>query len=157
MERWVGKIAVVTGASAGIGSAIVKDLAKAGVIVIGLARRVERVEAIKQEVPSFADNIHAYHCDVSNEQSILSAFDWIEKKFGGVHILVNNAGLTKYTTLLDPNNGQSLTDIVNTNILGLLFCTREAFKSMNKRDEDFGYIININRYGIIIYLKKRII
>lgn len=146
MERWVGKIAVVTGASAGIGAATVKDLAKAGLIVIGLARRVERVEALKQEVPEFAKNIHAYQCDVSDEHAITSAFEWIEKKFGGVHILVNNAGLTKHTTLLDPNNGPSLTEIVNTNILGLLFCTREAFKSMNKRDEDFGYIININRY-----------
>lgn len=146
MERWIGKIAVVTGASAGIGSAIVKDLAKAGVIVIGLARRLELVEAIKQQVPNdIAKNIHAYHCDVANEQSILSAFDWVEKKFGAVHILINNAGLAKYTMLLDPNNGQNLTDTVNTNILGLLFCTREAFKSMSKRDDDLGYIININR------------
>lgn len=150
MNRWIGKIAVVTGASAGIGAAIVKDLAKSGVIVVGLARRVNHVEALKKEVPKFAGNIHAYECDVSKEESILAAFQWIEKKFGGVNILVNNAGMTKHTTLLQSDNSQALTDIVNTNILGLLFCTREAYKLMTKID-DYGYIININRYLFIFF------
>lgn len=148
MNRWTGKIAVVTGASAGIGAAIVKDLAKSGVIVIGLARRVKCVEALKKEVPTFAGNIHAYECDVSKESSILAAFQWIEKKFGGVNILVNNAGMTKHTTLLQSDNSQASTDIVNTNILGLLFCTREPYKSMSKLG-DYGYIININRYCLL--------
>lgn len=152
MNRWTGKIAVVTGSSAGIGAAIVKDLAKSGLIVIGLARRVQCIEDLKKEVSKFSGNIHAFECDVSKEASILSAFQWIEKKFGGVNILVNNAGMTKHTTLLQSGNSQDLTDIVNTNILGLLFCTREAYKSMTKID-DYGYIININRFVYINYLK----
>lgn len=156
MNRWNGKIAVVTGASAGIGAAIVKDLATHGIIVVGLARRVNHVEALKKQVPKFAANIHAYECDVSKEESILAAFQWIEKKFGGVNILVNNAGMTRHTTLLQAGNTQDLTDIVNTNILGLLFCTRESYRLMTKLN-DYGHIININRYLFIVSYNLQII
>lgn len=62
MERWVGKVAVVTGSSAGIGAQIVIDLANAGLIVVGLARRVERVEELKSKSKG---TIHALQCDVT--------------------------------------------------------------------------------------------
>jgi NADP+-dependent farnesol dehydrogenase len=93
MEKWRGKVAVVTGASAGIGAAIVRDLAKNGVTVVGLARRVEKIEEIARDFPVEYGKVHAYHCDVSNLQTIRDAFKWIEEKFGVVNILVNNAGI----------------------------------------------------------------
>lgn len=144
MDRWRGKIAVVTGASAGIGASIVKDLAKAGLIVIGLARRADKIEELKIELKNVSGEIHSHQCDITSEESIKTTFNWIIEKFGGINILINNAGIFRYTSLLDENNGQSITDTVNTNLLGLLFCTREAFKSMNKSSED-AHIINISR------------
>ncbi|XP_055713459.1 farnesol dehydrogenase-like [Phlebotomus papatasi] len=145
MDRWVNKVAVVTGASSGIGAAIVKDLAISGMIVIGLARRVERVEAMKNDLPeNVRKNLHAVKCDVMNEDEIVKTFALIEEKFGGVDVLVNNAGiLDSSIRLIDEDNSSTIRNTVNTNILGVVFCTREAFKSMKKRSLA-GHIVHIN-------------
>lgn len=95
MEKWEGKLAVVTGASAGIGAAILRDLAKVGINVIGLARRVEKVEEIIEELGEVRGKVYAHKCDVSDEESVKSAFKWIEDKFGSFQILVNNAGIER--------------------------------------------------------------
>lgn len=75
MEKWIGKTAVVTGASAGIGAQIVVDFAKKGINVIGLARRPEKVEEIAKDLGKSAGKIYAFKCDVSNRQSIKDAFE----------------------------------------------------------------------------------
>lgn len=144
MERWSGKIAVVTGASSGIGSAIVVELVKSGLIVIGLARRVERVAELKNILPNaLKKNLFAIKCDVSKEDEIIKTFAEIEKKFGGIDVLVNNAGFLKQTTLIDRDNSIPIRETFDTNVLGLIFCTREAVQSMMKRKFD-GHIIHIN-------------
>lgn len=89
---WKGKLAVVTGASAGIGAAIVEELAKAGINVVGLARRVSLIDEVIQNIGTTPGKVYAYHCDVSDLQSIKAAFKWIEEKFGSMNILINNAG-----------------------------------------------------------------
>lgn len=154
MEKWTGKIAVVTGASAGIGSAIVVDLAKAGINVIGLARRAERVEALAEEHKALKGKIHARKCDVSQESDIKATFKWIEETFGGVDILVNNAAKLAYTDILThDDNSTELCDVIQTNLIGLILCCQEAFRSMSKRDV-YGYIININSVSGHMYTTK---
>ncbi|KXJ71515.1 farnesol dehydrogenase [Aedes albopictus] len=144
MDRWVGKVAVVTGTSSGIGAAIAKDLAKAGMVVVGLARRVERTEALKEELPESARNrLHAVKCDVSKEEDILKSFKWVEEKFGGVDVMINNAGISRQTDLLDAGNTEMLREVLDTNVMGLVLCSREAYQSMKKRSVD-GHIIHIN-------------
>ncbi|XP_059609403.1 farnesol dehydrogenase-like [Phlebotomus argentipes] len=145
MDRWVKKIAVVTGASAGIGAAIAKDLAKAGMIVVGLARRVEKVEELKNDLPEdVRQNLHSANCDVMKEEEIIKTFAWIDEKFGGVDVLINNAGiLIPSVRLIDEGNSSAILDTVNTNLIGLIFCTREAFKSMKKRSFA-GHIVHIS-------------
>lgn len=144
MERWSGKVAVVTGASAGIGAAIVLDLAKAGLRVIGLARRAERVDELKQQLPSsIKGEIHSFKCDVTSETDIKAAFEWVETKFGGVDILVNNAGIGAGMNLVDADNTDKIRSVIDTNVMGPALCTREAFQSMKKRNFD-GHVIIIN-------------
>lgn len=144
MEQWRGKIAVVTGSSAGIGAAIVIHLANAGMIVVGLARRVERTTALKEQISAnLRNNLHAIQCDVSKESDIVEAFKKNEKTFGGVDVLVNNAGVVRDTRLIDPNNSTHVRDTWETNVMGLVLFSREAYQSM-KRRSTAGHIININ-------------
>lgn len=144
MDRWAGKVAVVTGASSGIGAAIAVDLVKAGVNVVGLARRLERIEALKELIPDGTNaKLYALKCDLTNEEEIKNAFAWIINNLGGVDILVNNAGIIKTMNLLDANNTADLRETIDTNILAVVLCTREAFHSMKERGIN-GHIIQIN-------------
>lgn len=92
-NRWVGKIALVTGASAGIGASITEELAKAGVKVFGLARRAEKVEELKKKVGNVKGEIIPLKGDIAKEEDIVAAFKTIKEKFGTIHILINNAGI----------------------------------------------------------------
>lgn len=144
MDRWTGKTAVVTGASSGIGAAIVIDLIKSGVNVVGLARRKERIEELKNNIPADAKGkLYAIKCDLIQEADIKSAFDWVEANLGGTDILVNNAGIIKTMNLLDSDNTSNLRDTIDTNVLGVVLCSREAFHSMQRRGIN-GHIIHIN-------------
>jgi NADP+-dependent farnesol dehydrogenase len=145
MDRWANKLAVVTGASVGIGAGIVVELTKAGMIVIGLARRSEKVEALKSEIPeNLRNNLHAMKCDVSKEEEIVATFKEIDEKFGGISVLVNNAGVNAKGSLFGRGNVDDIKNVVNVNLYGVVFCTREAYISMKKHNIEDGHIININ-------------
>uniref|UniRef100_A0A182MQY1 Oxidoreductase n=1 Tax=Anopheles culicifacies TaxID=139723 RepID=A0A182MQY1_9DIPT len=144
MDRWINKVAVVTGASSGIGAAIAEDLAKAGMITIGLARRVERVEQLKQSMPkAAAARLHAMKCDVSVEADIVQTFQRIRDTFGGVDVLVNNAGIVRSNNLLDVGTTADLRAVLDTNVTGLVLCSQWAYKSMVERKFD-GHIVHIS-------------
>ncbi|ETN62712.1 oxidoreductase [Anopheles darlingi] len=144
MERWNGRVAIVTGASSGIGAAIAKDLAKAGMVTIGLARRVERVEQLRKEIPeAAAKRLHPIKCDISNEADIDAVFKQVEERFGGCDVLVNNAGITKKTDLLEVGNTAEIKAVLDTNVTGLVLCSQRAYQSMVKRSVD-GHIIHIS-------------
>lgn len=145
MDLWKGKVAVVTGASAGIGAAVCKDLCAHGVIVVGMARRLDRLNALKKEIAANPDNAPFYpaKCDLTKENEIQVIFDYVKQMFGGVDILINNAGVTKSTSLLDEGNLENLRVIMDTNVMGLVSCTKKAFESMAARETP-GYIINVS-------------
>jgi NADP+-dependent farnesol dehydrogenase len=113
-------------------------------VVCGLARRQDRVEALKLQLPeSVRGNLHAIKCDVSKEEEIVATFADIENKFGGVDVLVNNAGINRQCQLIDADNSEKVREVVNTNVMGVVFCTREAVKSMKSRGDN-GHVVNIN-------------
>ncbi|KAJ6642490.1 Farnesol dehydrogenase [Pseudolycoriella hygida] len=145
MERWSGKVAVVTGASSGIGSAIVVDLVKAGMIVVGLARRKNRVEDLKKQIPSNSTGkLYAVKCDITKDDDIVRAFGWIVFELGGVDVLVNNAGIVKLMPLLEEGNEDTLKSILQTNLWGLVMCTKKAVEIMKRKKIVGGHVININ-------------
>jgi NADP+-dependent farnesol dehydrogenase len=148
MEKWSGKIAIVTGASAGIGEAIVRDFVKFGITTVALARRLEKLETLKNELKGEKGEIIPVKCDVSDKASIDAAFDEIEKKVGIAHILVNNAGIAIHSSMLgdEENAEETITKTINTNFLGLVMVARKSYRLMKKAD-DYGMIINIGSVG----------
>ncbi|PNF26478.1 Farnesol dehydrogenase [Cryptotermes secundus] len=143
MERWSGRVAVVTGASSGIGAAIAAELTKKGLKVAGLARRVERVEELSKSLSSAKGKLHAVKCDVSKEEDVQAAFKWVKANLGGVDILVNNAAVL-CATYLSSAPTEELKRMLDLNVLGLSVCTKEALQSMKERGVDDGHIIHIN-------------
>lgn len=146
MDKWVGKTAVVTGASAGIGEEIVREFARNGINVIGLARRPEKIEEIAKDLEiSSHGKVYARHCDVSDLKSIQEAFKWIEDEFGSFHILVNNAGTAFFVKLTDQSAEvtEKLDKTIDTNLRGLVHCTRAGLPLI-KKSEDYGMIINVS-------------
>ncbi|XP_065157436.1 farnesol dehydrogenase-like [Atheta coriaria] len=142
MERWVGKVAIVTGASSGIGESIAEKLVKAGVLVVGLARRVENIEANAKKLATCKGKLYAMKCDMTKEEDIINVFQWTTKNVSLVHILVNNAGGNPGTTLID-GDASRWRQCFETNIIGLLTATREAIKIMRDNNIE-GQIVNIS-------------
>uniref|UniRef100_A0A1A9UUI6 Dehydrogenase n=1 Tax=Glossina austeni TaxID=7395 RepID=A0A1A9UUI6_GLOAU len=143
MERWLNKVAVVTGASSGIGAATAKNLIKAGFQVIGLARGIERLNELKSQLPfDERQQLTVSHCDVSCTESVDKAFNEILEKFGGIDVLINNAGCVIGGQLCTMDI-EDLEKVLQTNIMGVVRCTQIAFKSMRERDVN-GHIIIMN-------------
>ncbi|XP_046674695.1 farnesol dehydrogenase-like [Homalodisca vitripennis] len=93
MERWQGRVAVVTGASAGIGAAIVENLVESGMVVVGLARREDHLLEIKDKLKGKLGTFHPIKADITKEEDFNKAFEWITENLGGLDVLVNNAGV----------------------------------------------------------------
>ncbi|XP_019893784.2 farnesol dehydrogenase [Musca domestica] len=91
----------------------------------------------------FQKNFHTHTCDVSDEQSVKDAFAWIEEKFGGVDVLINNAGMMQMSDLTAADNSTIVKNTVSTNILGVVWCTRETVRSMEQRKFN-GHIVNVS-------------
>ncbi|XP_046417505.1 uncharacterized short-chain type dehydrogenase/reductase y4vI-like [Neodiprion fabricii] len=142
MERWVSKVAVVTGASSGIGASVVQELVRQGMVVVGLARRKEKVERLADALIEFPGKLHSVECDVSKEESVLAAFAWIREELGTVDVLVNNAGIAKETTLTE-GSLEEWRAVFDVNVFGLCLCTREAVRLMREGDVE-GLVVHVN-------------
>ena len=133
-----GRVAVVTGASSGIGEATVRALSEAGASVALAARRADRLQAIAEglEGPSLVRE-----ADVSDEEQARALIQAAQDELGGVHILVNNAGVM----LLGPVQGADIGEwrrMIGVNLLGLLYCTHAALPLMEAGGG--GDIVNIS-------------
>lgn len=146
MRRWRGKVAVVTGASSGTGAAIAVELVKSGMIVVGLARRHELIENLKDQLPSGGiGKLHAVHCDLNKDDDIRRAFTWVYAKFGVIYVLVNNAGICRLTNVTDEANEDVLKSVIQTNLWATILCTKQAVEIMKQQHVTGAHIININR------------
>ena len=139
-ENDVFKNVLVTGASSGIGQAIARRLAEEGYHVIGCARRMERLLQLQKELP--VGRFSPVACDLRSERSILQMFQAIRDQWGGVDILINNAGLGHRSPLLSGST-EHWREMLEVNILALCICTREAIADMQKRGDN-GYVIHIS-------------
>ncbi|NWQ62131.1 DHR11 reductase, partial [Sakesphorus luctuosus] len=145
MERWTGRVALVTGASVGIGAAVARALVQHGMKVVGCARSVDKIEKLAAECQSagYPGTLIPYKCDLSNEEEILSMFSAIKTLHQGVDVCINNAGLARPEPLLSGKT-EGWRTMIDVNVMAVSICTREAYQSMKERNIDDGHIININ-------------
>jgi 3-oxoacyl-[acyl-carrier protein] reductase len=139
-QRLSGRIALITGASQGIGRACAIQLAKAGATVALAARSVAKLEAVAAEITAAGGNAKVYALDVSSEESIKFCTKSVLADLGKVEILVNNAGITKDGLALR----MRLSDfeaVLRTNLTGAFLLTQAVISSMMKAR--WGRVINI--------------
>ncbi|HEY6414486.1 MAG TPA: glucose 1-dehydrogenase [Edaphobacter sp.] len=140
MGKLADKVAVVTGASKGIGAAIAQELAREGAaIVVNYASNSEAAEKIVAGITENGGKAAAIQADVAKASDIERLFAEIKKAFGKLDILVNNAGVYKFGTL-EQVTEEEFHRHFNTNVLGLLLVTQEAVKLFG---DNGGSIINI--------------
>ena len=135
-----GRIALVTGASQGIGRACALELAMAGATVALAARNVEKLEAVAAEIVAAGGKAKTYALDVSSEDSIKAGAKAVIADLGKVDILINNAGITKDGLALRMKLAD-FEDVLRTNLTGAFLLTQAVISSMMKGR--WGRVINI--------------
>jgi NADP-dependent 3-hydroxy acid dehydrogenase YdfG len=135
-------VAMVTGASSGIGRAIALKLAQEGYRLALGARRLERLEELATELQALGAEVLIQAVDLRQEADILAFFQAIRQRWGGVDVLINNAGLGHKQSLLDGDT-EAWRDMLEVNVLALCICTREATRDMRQRGGK-GHVVHIS-------------
>ncbi len=136
-----GKVAIITGASSGIGEATAKMLAGKGMKVAALARRSERLNQLAQETKGGPGEIMPLAADVADEGAIKQAVAETEFRWGRIDVLVANAGVMLLGPILNANTDEWRT-MVNVNLLGLLYSVHAVLPAMTRQKS--GHIITMS-------------
>ncbi len=137
----LGKVALVTGASRGIGKSIALSLANLGAeVIVNYSSSDEKAEEVVNIIKSSGGNAYKLKFDVSEEESVIKAVNKIIEDSGSIDILINNAGITRDGLLMRMKENQ-WDDVLNTNLKGVFLCTKNVSKFMLKKRS--GKIINI--------------
>ncbi len=167
-----GRVALVTGASSGLGTQFAKTLAQAGAAVVLAGRRLERLKTLRAEIEGDGGDAHVVGLDVTDLDSIKSAVAHAETEMGGLDILVNNSGVGVSKTLIEMNE-EDYDYLFDTNTRGAFFVAQEVGKRMIARAKGSapgtytgGRIVNIasilglkvlNRVGVYAMSKAALI
>jgi len=135
-----GRVALVTGASQGIGRACAVRLAKSGATVVVAARNQQKLDEVVQEINAAGGLAAPFVLDVANEEQIKTVFKAAIAQFGKIDILVNNAGIT-HDQLVMRMKRADWDSVINTNLTSAYLCTQQVISPMLK--QRWGRIINI--------------
>lgn len=142
MKRLKGKIAVVTGGSRGIGSAIAKELGREGAtVVVNYNGSHKQAQAVVEEITAMGGSAIALQADVSKAEPAKTLIDEVLEKFGRVDILVNNAGINRDRTF-NKMSFEEWHEVINTNLSSVFNTCKIALPAM--LEQKYGRIINIS-------------
>jgi NADP-dependent 3-hydroxy acid dehydrogenase YdfG len=141
-EELRGKSVVVTGASSGIGVATARAFGAAGARVVLAARREDRLRALAEELGASGVEVAVVRTDMRVEEHVLALFGHARERFGGVDVLVNNAGLGRGAPL-SSGSTEHWREMLEVNVLGLCIATREAVRDMERRGVA-GHVVHVS-------------
>jgi len=136
------KIALITGAGSGIGRTVALGLLNDGWAVVLAGRRAEPLQALAAEAAARGQMTMAVPTDVTDPQSVQALFDAIERAFGRLDLLFNNAGVNAPAVPMDELPLDKWFSVLNTNVSGVFLCARAAFGLMRRQSPQGGRIIN---------------
>ncbi len=141
MKNLTGKVALVTGASRGIGSAVALKLGEAGArVAVNYSRSEKEALEVVEQIKDAGGEAIAVKGSVNNAEDVKNMFAETEKAFGVVDILVNNAGITKDNLMIRMSD-EDFDAVIDTNLKGAFYCMRNAVRGMMKKR--YGKVINI--------------
>lgn len=142
-----GQVAVVTGASQGLGRSIAETLAANGALVALVARNVEKLSQVASSIHEAGGKAEVFPCDVTKPESISEVIESIVEKLGRLDVLVNNAGITR-DTLLPRMSDEEWEDVLTTNLRAPFLFMRAASRPM--MSQRYGRIINVSSVSGLI-------
>ncbi len=150
-----GRVAVVTGGGRGIGKAIALELAAAGAAVVPTARTTAEIDAVAEEIGASSGTAMAADADVTDPDAVSAVIDRTEAEFGGIDIVVNNAGFNPDDALGRPEeiSTESLENVLEVNLSGAFEVTTAAAESL--LESDGGSVINIASVGGLVGLPRQ--
>ena len=147
MFNYQGRVVVISGASSGLGKQMSKAFAKQGATVVVMARRLEKLEELANEIKGMGVECLPVKCDVTNVEEVNNAARTVEERFGNVDVLVNCAGSAKNAGVLDMTD-EEWDFTIKTDMDSVFYVTR-AFGNIMKKNH-YGRIINIaSMYGLV--------
>ncbi len=147
MFNLLGRVAVISGASSGLGKQMSKAFANQGADLVILARRIEKLEELKEELEKKGVRVLALKCDVTSSEDINNAASKVKEVYGKVDILVNCAGSAKNAGVLNMTD-EEWDFTIDTDLTSVFKMTR-AFANIMK-EANYGRIINIaSMYGLV--------
>ena len=142
--RYAGRVAVVTGASAGLGAQLCRDLAHAGAVVVGLARNTERLEELKVELQKDSPSSDTITCDVAETDSLRRALHDVAASKGPIDLLINNAAIDPGVRLVDITEAD-FRRTLDVNFFAPVAATLAVIETMAERGH--GIIVNVSSDG----------
>lgn len=140
MNPLKNKVVWVTGAGRGIGKAIAEAFGREKAILALSSRTIEEIKSVSKSINQKRGEARPFRCDVSSESEIINTVGKIEKTFGNINILINNAGVVKFVPLIETST-EDWDLMMNINLKGAFLCTKKVLPSMI--EQKGGHIINI--------------
>lgn len=136
-----GKIAMITGASVGIGRAVALQMAEKGAKLVLLDINKQTLSNLEEELKAYPTEVMAFVCDVSDEKAVNTAVQSATEKFGRIDILVNNAAIWRVTNLFWENSIETWRKLLDVNVMGVVYCTNAVLPKM--MENGYGRIVNV--------------
>jgi len=142
MSQTHNKVALVTGAGAGIGKAAAKALLQGGYRVVLAGRNLAKLEKAMIDIGGSAENCLAVTCDVGKPEQVKNLFKAVKEHFGRIDLLFNNAGMGAPAIPMEDLSYEQWMNVLNANLSGAFLCSQEAIRMMKTQSPQGGRIIN---------------